>query len=95
MMAYIRVSWRHEFIEEPVDLWSELDSDRFEVRKLEIYRDGRVSYASAVEYSGDTRLGVEPIPSVQDINRDPQFVAREVNKGDFDRVWEARHEAES
>src|SRR6185503_15028408 len=47
--SYIRVRWQHGHADEPVDLWSELDAARLETRKLEIFRDGRIGYASADE----------------------------------------------
>jgi hypothetical protein len=52
--TYIRVRWLHDAPDEPVDLWSELDCQRFETRKVEIFRDGRLGYASATEAAGGT-----------------------------------------
>jgi hypothetical protein len=43
----------------PVVLYSELDDNRFEVRKVEVFRDGRLGYADAVRSSGGTGLGLE------------------------------------
>jgi hypothetical protein len=36
-MKYIRVKWIHSLPNEPITLFSELDDDRYEVRKLEIF----------------------------------------------------------
>ena len=36
MTLYVKVRWDHEFVEEPVEVFSELDNDRYEVRKVEI-----------------------------------------------------------
>ena len=45
-MEYIKVYWMHDFIDEPIILYSELDEKRFEVRKIEIYRNNRIAYAT-------------------------------------------------
>ncbi len=44
-MKYIRVKWNHLFSDEPVLLFSELDDARWEVRKIEVFRDGHQGYA--------------------------------------------------
>jgi hypothetical protein len=90
MKTYIRVRWLHEHPDEPIDLWSELDGERFETRKLEFFRDGTVSYADAVEHTADTQLGEAAVPSLRDLNSDPQFKAEEVTTAEFEQRWEAR-----
>lgn len=88
---YIRVRWLHDFQDEPVDLWSELDRERFETRKLEIFRDGTVGFASATEATDGTRLGSIPVPPLAEIARDPEFVLEEISQEAFERRWNARH----
>ena len=85
--SYIRVRWLHSLPDEPVDLWSELYGDREEVRKVEIWSDGRVGYASSVEEVGGTRLGEVPVPPLNEINLDPQFQAETTTKADFESCW--------
>lgn len=34
-MYYLKVQWRHDTLGYPVEIWSELDVDRFETRKME------------------------------------------------------------
>jgi len=43
-MQYLKVRWIHPSQEDPVVLLSELDSDRYEVRKIEIFADGRIIF---------------------------------------------------
>ena len=88
-MKYVLVKWNHDFADEPVLLYSEIDDARWEVRKVEIYRDGRSGYASAAESAGSTRLGEVPVPSLADIATDPQFVPLEITAEEFERVWRA------
>jgi len=89
--TYIRVRWLHDFEDEPIDLWSELDRERFETRKLEVFRDGGIGFASASEATHRTWLGEIAVPPVDEIAQDPQFVAEEVSKEEFERRWSARH----
>lgn len=89
-MRYIRVEWRHLSAEYPVVLYSELDAERYEVRKVEVFADGRYGYASAAETAGDTRLGVEPVALLEQIAADPEFVPREITREEFERVWTDR-----
>ena len=88
--TYIRVRWLHDLPEEPVDLWSELDRDRFETRKLAIFRNGAVGYASATESFGGTWLGEVPVPLLTEIAADSEFEPEEVSRSAFEARWNAR-----
>ena len=44
-MKYLFVRWKHPNPEDPTLLYSELNEDRWEVRKVEVYADGRLGYA--------------------------------------------------
>ncbi|MGJ4903300.1 DUF6881 domain-containing protein [Bradyrhizobium sp. HKCCYLS2058] len=70
--------------------WSELDGERFETRKLEIFRDGSIGFATATEATDRTRLGKIAVPPIDEIGQDPQFVAEEISKEKFERRWSAR-----
>jgi hypothetical protein len=50
-MQYIKVVWKHDHPEEPIVLYSELDEDRWEVRKVEVFRVGSAGYATATSSS--------------------------------------------
>ena len=88
---YIRVRWLHDFQDEPVDLWSELDRGRFETRKLEIFRGGTVGFASATESAHGTYLGEIAMPPLEEIAQNPAFVPEEISQDAFERRWNARH----
>jgi hypothetical protein len=85
--SYIRVHWLHASPDDPVELWSELDAFREEVRKVETWHDGRVGYASCSEEIGGTRLGKVAVPMLDEINSDPQFQAEGITKVDFETRW--------
>jgi hypothetical protein len=86
-MSYLRVLWKHSLADEPVELISELDESRFEVRKVEIFRDGCKGFASKAESARGTSLSIEPIPDLTEIAADPQFCAEEILREEFDLVW--------
>ncbi|CCD99653.1 conserved hypothetical protein [Bradyrhizobium sp. STM 3809] len=88
--TYIRVRWLHDLEDEPVELWSELDGERFETRKLEIFRNGRIGFASASETTEGTALGEIAVPPLDEIVRDRAFVAEEVSQEAFELRWQVR-----
>lgn len=83
----IDVVWKHDFEAEPVRLLSVLDSDRYEIRKLEFFRDGRVGFADGERTASGTQLGLLPVPVLTAINADPQFQARETTMEEFNTLW--------
>jgi hypothetical protein len=86
MPRYQKVLWHHEFPDEPVALHSEIDAG-FEVRKVEVYRDGRHDYADGSRSTGTTVLGEKMMPGVDEIDGDPEFSAEEISAEAFERVW--------
>ncbi len=56
-MRYLRVQWLHSHPDEPVTLYSELDDEGWEVRKVEIFADGHIGFASKTEVVGSIELG--------------------------------------
>jgi hypothetical protein len=86
-MEYVDVSWFHEFREEPIRLVSELDEQRYEVRKIEFFRDGSVGVASLLKATRGTQLGCERMPSLAQINSDPQFSGSPIDVESFEALW--------
>lgn len=84
---HIRVLWNHSSAKDPVELWSELDAGRNEVRKIEIWADGRVGYAFGRVEVGGTRLGEASIPQLDNIAGDPQFEPEAISQSDFEKQW--------
>src|SRR5262245_38184841 len=87
--TYIKVEWIHAFVDEPVLLYSEVDAHGWEIRKVEVFADGRVGYASATEraQSTMTELSLEPLPPLDEIASDPQFRPIAITKKEFEEVW--------
>jgi len=87
--SYLHARWLHDRPSDPIEFWSELDTQRFETRKLEIFMDGHIQYADAEGASGETELGQAPLPSIEEINKQPVFEAEEISKEKFETVWRA------
>ncbi|MEM5314798.1 hypothetical protein [Paraburkholderia sp. JHI869] len=86
-MIAIDVEWKHDFAAEPVRLVSVLDPDRYELRKLEFFRDGRVGFSDGKRSALGTQLGTLPVPELYAINADSQFEAKEVTLEAFETLW--------
>ncbi len=89
-MIYIRVKWNHSDTRFPVHLYSELDENRMEVRKVEVWADGRCGYAGQNEVFGNTGLDKVPIPSLVKIAEDLQLEPFEISREEFELVWAIR-----
>jgi len=87
-MQYIKVAWRHNSAEDPVLLLSELDAGRMEVRKVEVFPGGTNGWAGLGQEHGGTHLGAVPIPSIAEINTDPQFHADLIEAVEFEEYWQ-------
>jgi hypothetical protein len=86
-MRYIKVIWKHQQRDDPIRLYSELNDESWEVRKVEVFRDGFLGYASRSESRGSTFLGLVPVPPLAEIAADPEFEPKEIEKGEFDEMW--------
>jgi hypothetical protein len=84
---YIKVVWHHDSMSEPVLMYSELDSDRYESRKVEIYRDGRHHWAGGGDSIGSTLLGEVPVPSLEEIAAQQEFSPELTDREEFEEVW--------
>jgi hypothetical protein len=86
-MAYIKVSWKQDDPNTPILLYSELDDERWEVRKVEVFPDGSFGYADRAASCGTTFLGVIPIPMLSEIAANPEFEPAAITKDEFEAVW--------
>lgn len=92
-MTYLMVKWKHSNPDEPSLLYSELDEQRMQHRKIDIYPDGRWGFADEQEEVGGAGLGDAPTPSVDQLNADPEYEAVEIDKEEFERLWSVRGNA--
>ena len=87
-MRYIKVKWRHSFPDDPIVLYSEIDEAGWEVRKVEVFRDGQMGFAGGGRRSERTMLGEATVPSIMEIAADSQFEPEEISQQEFESVWQ-------
>jgi hypothetical protein len=63
MVWHLKVIWHHDFVDEPVQILSEIGEGRYEVRKVEMFRDGRLDWADERRWSPNTMLGEVVVPA--------------------------------
>lgn len=86
-MEYLKVKWQHQHKDEPIEIYSELNPERWEIRKVEVFRDGTTSFASPIQRTGTTWLSESPLPALLEINSDDAFEAKAIDQHTFERMW--------
>ncbi len=89
-MKYVQVEWIHNDNNDPVWIYSEIDSDRWEHRKIEVFRDGHQGFADSKEEFGGSMLGLEPWPDLNVLAADPEFDIAEITVHEFEKIWANR-----
>ncbi len=84
------IKWNHHNPEYPVEIYNETSDDLWETRKVEVFSDGSLGYADSESSSKTTGLGIEPIPPLSEIAKNPEFELIEIAKTEFERIWERR-----
>ena len=87
MKRYLYIHWKKPNPGEPSHTYSELDSDRQEIRKVELFANGTRGFADGNEERGGTFLGSLPVPALADLAGDPAFEAKEIAVEEFQRQW--------
>ncbi|GAA6167315.1 DUF6881 domain-containing protein [Sessilibacter corallicola] len=88
MSTYIYSKWKNSPAGSPVEFYSELDSARYETRKVEIFQNGKICYASKAKSTGETRLGITPVPPIAEIMSQPEFDIKTITKQEFENMWQ-------
>jgi hypothetical protein len=78
MVSYLKVQWHHSFPEEPIELYSEVDDEGYETRKVQLFRDGRLERADTNTETAMTGLSEIPIGPVEEIAS---------HRVEFEEVW--------
>jgi hypothetical protein len=90
-MKYIRLKWNHSNPDEPVWIFSELNAEGKEVRKIECFQNGFCDVANATVSSGTAALMTMPLPDLSLLaRRDPEFIPVEITQEQFEEVWTKR-----
>ncbi|MEU5693318.1 hypothetical protein [Actinosynnema sp. NPDC020468] len=91
-VKYVEVRWLHSSEEYPVVYLSELGDDDYEVRKVQIFRDGRSEWADEFRETESVGLSEIPFPSLGEISGQRDFTAEEITGAEFERAWVAARE---
>lgn len=86
-MTYLKVHWRHDSEKQPVAFYCELDGERMEVRKVELFADGSLHYAYEKGTSGSTLLAPLPMPTIGDLSNSPNYDPSEITREEFEDIW--------
>jgi len=90
-MKYIRLKWNHTNPDEPVWIFSEIDQDDREIRKIECFQNGFCDIVSSLGSSGTAALMTRPLPDLAALaRRDPEFTPVEITRDEFEQVWVTR-----
>jgi hypothetical protein len=92
--TFVRLQWKHTDPEEAVTLFSELDEERREVRRVEVFADGRIGYANERGSFGRTHLAERPISTLDELAAIPEFEPSEITRAEFDEIFEKALSAE-
>lgn len=87
-MKYIKIHWKHNFPADPEFIYSEIDEDGYEVRKVEIFKNGTsIVYSDKINPDG---LAEGEYPSLSDLTFEEDvesMTATEINKDEFCKIW--------
>jgi hypothetical protein len=86
-MQYVKVRWAHDFPDDPVVYYSELGEDRYETRKVQIFRDGRMEWADDHHESDTVGLSEVAFPPLEEIAAQPEFSPTVIDAREFEAVW--------
>jgi len=91
-MKYIQMKWKQHDDTYPAIIICEIDERGWELRKVEIWQNGRKGYASAEGEFGGTGLGLEPwlAEELQQLLKDPEFEVAELDPVNFEQIWRQR-----
>jgi len=85
--GYVFCVWLAATDDEPFEWYDELDAERWSIRCVRKYRDGRFeAYSYASDNWRDT-MPDAPMPLLETINRDPEFAAKDISPAEFEAVW--------
>jgi hypothetical protein len=86
-MKHVKVLWLHGSDENPVVYLSELGADRYEVRKVQLWRDGRSEWADESHESDTVGLSEIAFPALDEISSQDEFEAQEISADEFESAW--------
>jgi hypothetical protein len=93
--SYFHCVWIDADEDAPVEDYGELDADRWPMRWVKKYRDGRLEACSYASDNWRDKMPEGEVPSISEINRDPQFSAKDISKAEFESVWNEANQSKA
>lgn len=90
-MIYIKTELEYPSPRLPPLTYTETDDELWEIRKVEIFRDGRMAYADKDTEMGDT--GLSDLPELPVEQKIANFVRVVISKTEFEVLWAAARRA--
>ena len=84
LMKYYRTYWEQSSLKYATWIFSEVDNQGYEIRKLEIFLDGKISY-----YDANIPFELGEFPTDEDlesINDSEEITVIEISKNDFEKT---------
>ena len=88
MMTYVFSKALDNTAKEPAEYYVEFDALRNEIRKVEVYPDGRIGYAVQGKNTPGTELGLLPAPPFSEILKIEGLVSRQISALEFQTMWQ-------
>ncbi|CCE10022.1 conserved hypothetical protein [Bradyrhizobium sp. STM 3843] len=85
--SYFHAVWHAAREDEPVEWYDELDVEGYSIRCVRKYRDGRLEAHSYQSENWRDVMPEGPFPPTEDIDRNPEFSARDISKTEFEIPW--------
>lgn len=86
-MRYQKALWKHSDSKYPKEILSEINDEMWEVRKVEVFFDGRMFFSDGRKSTGDTILADQLMPSVEELSENPEFDVVDISKKEFEKKW--------
>jgi hypothetical protein len=86
-VSWFRGIWITAPDAEPVEWFDELNAERWSIRCVRKLRDGSLKACSYASPDWRDEMPELPIPLLEEINANCDFVAKEISKAEFEVVW--------
>ncbi|WP_040785980.1 DUF6881 domain-containing protein [Nocardia pneumoniae] len=86
-MRYVKVTWHHDFPDEPIHYFHEVGEDNYETRRVQTYRDGHTEWADETHETPTAGVAEIPIAPIEEITSQPEFDAEEITQEEFEQQW--------
>ena len=87
-MRYFKVHWVHSFEDEPEYIYSEIDEEGYETRKIELFKNGKHILYS--DHINSDRLTEGKYPSLTELNYGNEaetMHTAEISNDEFTMIW--------